>query len=103
MFNFDGRDVVMALDGKMQNVIFYPDVPKSKDIKMPQTLKIKVESKCEAASNEYILMALDEKMQNVKNHPDAPNNSWILWPQPKPKLTTSATILAYLGREIRQA
>ena len=44
MFNFDGRDVVMALVEKMQNVIFYPDVPKSKDIKMPQTLKRKMES-----------------------------------------------------------
>ena len=44
----------MALDEKMQNVIFYPDVPKSKDIKMPQTLKRKVESKYEAVSNEYI-------------------------------------------------
>ena len=57
MFNFDGRDVVMALVEKMQNVIFYPDVPKSKDIKMPQTLKRKMESKCEAASNGYIYWA----------------------------------------------
>ena len=54
MFNFDGQDVVMALDETMQNVIFYPDVPKSKDIKMPQTLKRKVESKYETVSNEYI-------------------------------------------------
>ena len=44
----------MALVEKLQNVKNYPDVPKSKDIKMPQTLKIKVESKCEAVSNEYI-------------------------------------------------
>ena len=46
--------ILMALVEKLQNVKNHPDVPKSKDIKMPQTLKIKVESKCEAASNEYI-------------------------------------------------
>ena len=73
----------MALVENMQNVKNHPDVPKSKDIKMPQTLKIKVESKCEVASNEYIyiIMALDENIKNVKNHPDVPKSKDIKMPQ----------------------
>ena len=36
--------ILMALVEKLQNVKNHPDVPKSKDIKMPQTLKRKEES-----------------------------------------------------------